>query len=70
MGLIVSIVVLAILFGIGVTILDAGLPALICTLACGGIGYAIGSWLGGSGWAIFGSILGGLIGLAAAKGEL
>lgn len=39
---------------------------LIAALVTGGIGYAVGN-LASSGWAVFGAILGALIGVAAAS---
>ena len=39
------------------------ISSIIWAMICGGIGFAIGS-LGGGGWAFFGAILGGLIGIA------
>lgn len=41
-----------------------GLFGAIAMLIGGGVGFAIGT-VGGTGWAIFGAILGGLIGVAA-----
>lgn len=41
-----------------------GLIGAIAMLIGGGVGFAIGN-AGGSGWAIFGAILGGLVGIAA-----
>ena len=67
MGIIGTILLLIVIIGIVGAVLESGLLALICLLSAGGVGYAIGSWLGGGGWAIFGAILGSLIGLAAAK---
>ena len=39
------------------------ISCIIWTMILGGIGFAIGS-LGGDGWAVFGAILGGFIGMA------
>ena len=42
---------------------------LVAILIAGGIGYALGS-IASCGWAIFGAILGGLIGWTAIKDRL
>lgn len=57
--------VIGIFFGI-VLLSQIGLGRLIAAMIAGGIGFAIGS-MGGTGWAIFGAILGGLIGIAASN---
>lgn len=69
MGAIVGIVAIFVVLGILGAIWNSGngLAAIICLMVCGGIGFGLGSWLGGDGWAIFGAILGGVIGLAAVK---
>ena len=50
---------------IALILLICSAPIMIVGLIFGGVGYWLGHF-GGDGWAIFGSVLGGLIGLAAA----
>ncbi len=53
-------VVLAMAFG------WMSLDVVIAMVVAGGIGFAIGNFAG-FGWGVFGAILGGLIGISAAK---
>ena len=57
MGIIVLLVALFVLM--------ACAPILIISMIFGGVGYWLGHFFS-DGWALFGSILGGLIGLAVA----
>jgi hypothetical protein len=45
---------------------DMGLGLIISALIGGGIGFAVGN-LAGLGWAIFGAVLGSLVGIAFKK---
>ena len=57
MGFIVVIVVGIVIFA------SVGLGGVNMAMITGAIGFALGS-IGGGGWAIFGALLGGLIGVA------
>lgn len=54
-----------ILLAIGM-LAQVGIKNVIIALITGGIGFALGD-LAGTGWAIFGAILGALIGIAGAN---
>ena len=59
------VVAIAIVAGLAAAFNGMGLIGAIAMIAGGGVGFAIGD-MAGSGWAIFGAILGGLVGIAAA----
>lgn len=63
MGILLGVI--GIFFGIAL-LAQIGLGRLIAAMIAGGIGFAIGNMIG-AGWAIFGAILGGLIGIAASN---
>lgn len=60
MGIVLSVVVLVLTLCAFASI---GLVGVIAMLVGGAIGFAIGSMAGG-GWAVFGALLGGLVGVA------
>jgi hypothetical protein len=63
MGVLIGFVIILLAIGM---LAQVGLKNVIVALITGGIGFALGD-LAGTGWAIFGAILGALIGVAGAN---
>jgi membrane protein DedA with SNARE-associated domain len=63
MGVLIGFVVILLAIGM---LAQVGVKNVIVALITGGIGFALGD-LAGTGWAIFGAILGALVGVAGAN---